>query len=81
MSRTFSIACKETKTKLWIGQSLPVGFNEPWRIYAHSGYLEQFARFLTAHAGKTLVFNDDEKLDTTDEDDKDFEEFEDDGKY
>jgi hypothetical protein len=73
MSRTYSISCKETKTKLWIGQTDP---GKPgWRMYSALEYIKRLERFLTAHAGKELIFNDDEKLED------EYEEFEDDGEY
>lgn len=56
MSRTFEIACPETKKKLWIGQ----GSSDNMSTF-YSGEpetMEQLGHFFNAHLGKMLVVVD-----------------------
>lgn len=70
MSRTFSLVCRDTKQRLWIGQ----GYEEMNRFYSTDEHLGKLHRFLNATRGKPIVLlcNDNE----FDIDVYDYEEFE-----
>jgi hypothetical protein len=75
VSQTFSIACPETKKRLWIGQ----GRGDMSVFYtADPDVMERLRRFLNAHVGKPLFFVCcDTILSVGGEDWDEFEEFED----
>ena len=61
MSETFSIACHETKSRVWIGQ----GWGEMTCFYTgEPETMERLRRFFNAHKGKPLVFvcNDEDEI-------------------
>ena len=62
MSCTFSISCKETKKRLWIGQASrekPAG----WYMYKDEETQDKIERFLIEHSGKEIKFDIDEFVD------------------
>ena len=64
MSRTYSIACKDCKEILWIGQGygftpMPEGRAYIYRAAKHIKALE---KFLFAHHSHNLLFDDDEDM-------------------
>ena len=53
MSETFSLACHETKLRVWIGQ----GWGQMTSFYTgEPGTMERLRQFLNAHLNKPLVF-------------------------
>lgn len=58
MSRTFYIACPETKKKLWIGQGSSDNMST---FYSGEPYvMDCLANFLNTHLGKNLIVVDSE---------------------
>ncbi len=57
MSTTYSIACKDCKKKLWIGQG-SFESKAPW-LYAGGNANEKLATFLVSHIGHPLIFDSD----------------------
>jgi hypothetical protein len=58
MSQTFSLACVETKKKIWVGQTSCGG---PFRFYSgESDTMQRLRAFLAAHYEKPItLFHDD----------------------
>ena len=59
---TYSIACPETRKKLWIGQ-YSSSLGAPYIYTAEEKTMAALGRFLAAHVGMPLVFDYDECLD------------------
>ncbi len=53
MSNTFSLACKDTRVKLWIGQGRSGVMTTLYSGDPHT--LDKLRRFLNEHRGKHLV--------------------------
>lgn len=59
MSRTFYLACPETKMRIWIGQgSGDITHPIMTTLYCEDGLDQKLCAFLNMHARKPLVFVD-----------------------
>lgn len=67
MSQTFSLICRETNKRLWVGQ----GWGAMESFYTAPEHRDRVTRFLNEHVGKTLQF----VCDDTSEEVHDMQEF------
>jgi hypothetical protein len=52
MSQTFSIICRETRQRVWVGQ----GWGTMTSFYSGEAYIQRLKAFLNATRGKALEF-------------------------
>ena len=55
MSRTYSLACKDCKVHLWIGQGHAGLLGH---LYTTAAHIEALTRFLNSHMKHNLVFDE-----------------------
>ena len=62
MSRTYSIACRDCKESLWIGQGYGYEYPKAYIYTDEPNTMKALSKFLFVHHGHNLFFEDDEDL-------------------